>query len=280
MRIESVNNRPVKVYPTSFGVNLNSQKLFFKEDDFYVQIKGYGHNSGWAGKIKETADKTVNFIREKCSFEDALKIVVKGVTEANQFSSDVEKRIHTGNLRVKREGWEQGPSWWTDLMTNYSNKRKCRYRIYSNRLDYTVTNPLKNPYNDISLTRPRHDRDIGKFLDHGDAKYIDNAFNHINKIYDNLYENYILKEAKEENLADINSSIAEIKWILAHATPWERGSDAISNTFIRSIYKAIGIKTYPLKRGISLDLEAYCTNLDEYKNKFASYFSKKPKIIN
>ena len=70
-----------------------------------------------------------------------------------------------------------------------------------------------------------------------------------------------------------------MRWILAHTTPWERGSDAISNTFIRSIYKAAGIKTHPLKRGVSLDLEAYCTNIDEYKINFANYFTKKPELV-
>ena len=89
-----------------------------------------------------------------------------------------------------------------------------------------------------------------------------------------------MKEIKEENLSDFNSLIAEIRWILAHSTPWERGSDAISNTFIRSIYKAAGVKAYPLKKGVSLDLEAYCTDLEEYKSKFPQYFAKPPKIIN
>ena len=138
---------------------------------------------------------------------------------------------------------------------------------------------LKNPYKDIELSRPLHDRDYGKFIDHASAKYIDSAFERVNNIYNRLYTKYIANEVKEENLTDVNNMIAEIRWILAHATPWERGSDAISNTFIRSVYKAMGIKAYPLKRGISLDLEAYCTNLKEYKNNFTSYFSKKPEII-
>ena len=88
-----------------------------------------------------------------------------------------------------------------------------------------------------------------------------------------------MKEVREEDLTDINSMIAEIRWILAHATPWERGSDAISNTFMRSVYKAAGIKTYPLKKGVSLDLEAYCTELKDYKKNFANYFLRKPEIV-
>ena len=77
----------------------------------------------------------------------------------------------------------------------------------------------------------------------------------------------------------INSDIAEIRWIMAHSMPWERGSDAISNVFTRALYKSMGIKSYPIKKDISLDLEAFCTPLNEYKQKFASYFEKEPEIV-
>jgi len=141
------------------------------------------------------------------------------------------------------------------------------------------THPLKNPYNDIGLTRPKRGKNNRSILKHAHPKYIDNAFKHIKSIYEKLYHNYIENEAKIENLSDINSSLAEIRWILAHATPWMRGSDAISNILIRSIYKSMGIKVGVLKKGVSLDLEAYCTNLSDYKNKFSDYFVNKPQII-
>ncbi len=278
MKIQSLN---IYSYKPNFGINLQSKKLQFKEDDFYVRIKGYGHHSGWAKKIIETADKTVNFIRQICNFEETIKQVTNGVIDANKLiSTDKEKQIHTGILRTKRMGWNNKSGWdsSTGLITPYSKNPKNRYRCYSDRLDYTVKHPLNNPFY-IELTRPVHEKDSGKFIEHGNGKYIHTSFSIIDKIYNKLYTNFILNEVKEENLTDVNNSIAEIRWILAHATPWERGSDAISNTFMRSIYKAMGIKAYPLKKGVSLDLEAYCTNLDDYKNKFTEYFTKKPKII-
>ncbi len=279
MQISPVNN----IYNNhiNFGINLQSKKLQFKEDDFYVHIRGYGHHSGWAKKIKETADKAVKFIRENCDLESILKNITQGVTEANQLPLDLNKRLHTGILRIQRNGWRYG-SEWNDfsLITRYGDpSRKNKYAIYADRLNYTIKHPLKNPYRDIGLTRPKRDADKGNFMDHAHEKFINNAFERVNSIYDIFCKKYILNEAKEEDLSDINSLIAEIRWILAHSTPWERGSDAISNTFIRSIYKAAGIKAYPLKRGVSLDLEAYCTNLDEYKNNFANYFIKKPEIV-
>ena len=65
---------------------------------------------------------------------------------------------------------------------------------------------------------------------------------------------------------------------MAHATPWERGSDAISNIFTRAFYKSMGIKTHPSKKGVSFDLQAYCTNLADYKKDFTTYFQKAPEI--
>jgi len=274
MKIGSVNSYNKTNYTPSFGINLHSPKLKFKEDDFYIRIKGYGHHSGWAKKIIETADKTVGFIRENCNFEETIKNIAIGVRYANKLTGDSLKTEHTGVLRIKRNGWEYNNC--PDIITPYNNKN--RYKGYVDRFNYVEKHPLKNPFR-LELTRPVVDKDFGKFLDHGSPKYINTAFCHINEIYENLYKKYIKNEVKDENLGDVNSSIAEIRWILAHVTPWERGSDAIANTFIRSLYKAIGIKTYPLKKGISLDLEAYCTNLDEYKEKFPLYFTKKPKII-
>ena len=84
---------------------------------------------------------------------------------------------------------------------------------------------------------------------------------------------------RQSQLDDVNNDIAEIRWIMAHATPWERGSDAISNVFMRVMYKSLGIKSHPLKKGISLDMEAYCTELGDYKKRFPEFFEKPPEIV-
>ena len=279
MRITSINNYCSYNFSPNFGVNLNSPKLKFSNKDFYVRIKGYGRDSSWAKIIKETADKAVTLMREKCDFENALRIITTGVVEANQIPLDLTRRKHSGILRIARNGWRHGSDWGSSIITYYNRSGKGKYTSYADRFDYVERHPLTNPYRDISLTRPVHDIDFGKFLEHGNARAINNAFTRLNNIYAKLYSDYILKDAKSADMPEINNSIAEMRWILAHATPWERGSDAISNTLMRSIYKAMGIKTYPLKKGISLDLEAYCTELKDYQQKFASYFDKPPMIV-
>ena len=49
--------------------------------------------------------------------------------------------------------------------------------------------------------------------------------------------------------------------------------------FAQYTNKALGVKATPLKKGISLDLEAYCTNLGKYKKNFPNYFEKSPTVI-
>ena len=278
MRVYSLNNVDYSYNPVNFGINSHSKRLEFKKDDFFVKIYGYGSNSNWAKKIMETADSAVNFIRKNVDFESILRFITSGVREANQMPFDLNKREHTGILRTPKAGWKYGSEWSNfTLITKYG--RRGRYKGYNDRLDYTLKNPVHNPYRDISLTRPKIDKQGCKYLEHGDSDNIDSALNRVNSIYDSVHEKYIVKEVSEEDLTDINSMIAEIRWILAHATPWERGSDAISNTFMRSVYKSAGIKTYPLKKGVSLDLEAYCTELKDYKKNFANYFLRKPEIV-
>ena len=48
---------------------------------------------------------------------------------------------------------------------------------------------------------------------------------------------------------------------------------------MRAMYKAVGVKSYPLAKGVSLDMEAFCTDLSEYKKKFPKYFVKPPEVI-
>lgn len=261
----------------SFQANINSRKLNFNREDFYVRIRGYGKNRAWANDVRKTADTAVNLIRNGTLIENILRFITAGVTKANQHSRSINKTEHTGVLRCPREDWRYGSDWTGyDLATNYS--RTARYSIYEYKFDKVFFEPLKKPFSDIDLTRPiieRHE----KYLRHGDPKYIGNAFKHIFILYKEFKDSFNSKDVTEAQLPEINSKIAEIRWLLAHATPWERGSDAIANVLMRAMYKALGIKTFPLKKGVSLDLEAYCTEMADYKKNFANYFEKSPQII-
>ena len=267
-------------YTPSFKANLNSRKPCFSQKDFFIKIRGYGRNTNWAEVIKETADKAVSMIRSGWNAEEVLKTITEGVQKANMYPYDLRKRTHTGILRVERDGWESSSEWRGKLMaTPYGKEGLMQYKPYEERLDERIKKPLKNPFaGKLGLTQPGIIKGE-KCLWHADYGFIEEFFKQIDSIYKHLQKYYINKDIQKENLKSINNQIAKIRWIMAHVTPWERGSDSISNVFMRALYKSMGIKAYPPAKGISYDMEAYCTELEDYKKNFPRLFEKLPEII-
>ncbi len=252
---------------------IKSQKLKFKRSDFFIKIKGYGRNKAWADEVIKTTDRAVDLIKENIPAENVLKDISTGVRNANTFAFGPSKRFYSGILRTDRDGWDN--KFLCDLTTKYSDNK---YKVYEKRFDYVAEHPLGNSYK-MDISRPRKLHDNTKAILHASCKYVNNSLNHIFQLSQEIFPKYLNKKIKQDDLKKINSIIAEIRWILAHSTPWMRGSDTISNVFIRAIYKALGIKSYPVKKNTSLDLEAFCTELNDYKDNFTRYFTKPPKII-
>ena len=256
-------------YNTNFTANLNSPKLKFSRDDFFIRIQGYGKNYDWADTVIKTADNAVDNIRKKSPAEFILHLITDGVKNANKMFNASCKSNKTGILRTQRNGWECEPDC---AYTYYLNNR---YSSYAQKLNEVCTYPLEETPANLAISRPINYCDI----EHGSQYDINYSLNHVFKSFKKIFPKYLIQDVKPENMSEVNSTIAEMRWVLAHATPWARGSDAISNVFMRSMYKAVGIKTYPVAEGVSLDLEAYCTELPQYIKKFTQYFEKPPEIV-
>jgi len=265
MQVNSVNS-------PNFCANFKSPKLRFKQEDFFVRIKGYGQNRQWAKEIKENADVATKMLRDGTEPEYVLKYISTSTRVANNNDLDLYKRHNTGILRIEREGWHSREC---DIFTPYDGQK---YKTYAERLVQVNSHPLKDPYSrQISLSRPAN-LFTGKIF-HGSFANVNIALDYVFKLCNDIFPKFVKNDIKPKDLPELNSKIAEMRWVLAHSTPWIRGSDAISNIFMRSIYKAVGVKTYPIKKGVSLDLEAYCTNLDEYQKQWTKYFDKAPEIV-
>ena len=74
----------------SFRANLNSPKLRFSREDFFIKIRGYGRNQNWADTIIKTADEAVKNIRRSNPFEFVIKKIMLGVKAANQFPLELD----------------------------------------------------------------------------------------------------------------------------------------------------------------------------------------------
>lgn len=263
-----INMQITNFQSPNFEANFKSPKLRFKQDDFFVRMRGYGKDRFWARNVKMVSDQAVGWVRRDTSAENVLKLISLFVKSVNEGVGDIAKRQYSGILRTDRCGWlNYGDA---SLFTPFSGNR---YKSYALRFKEVSKKPL-HAKKGISLSRPNEE-----FIEHGNYSKINNALDRVLKLTEEVFPKYVHKDIKPKNLPKVNGAIAEIRWIMAHSTPWLRGSDAISNIFMRVMYKSIGVKSYPIKKGISLDLEAYCTELKDYKKNFTSYFDKPPEII-
>ena len=214
----------------------------------------------------------INFLKILCHFFSiSLSIYIKCVNAANRIPFDITKRLYSGVLRTERPDWKCS-SFDREIKTAYESGR---YSIYRDRLNEVQKKPLKPINEKIGLSVPDKYEDIH----HAPACLINNSLDYIFDLYKNKYFKFLKKDVKQKDLKDIIDVVAEIRWVLAHATPWLRGSDAISNVLMRAMFKAVGVKAHPPAKSISYDFEAYCRNLDDYKANFNSFFEKPLEVI-
>ena len=74
--------------------------------------------------------------------------------------------------------------------------------------------------------------------------------------------------------SEVNAVISadEIHWFLAQWMSFQRGSAAITEIFIRAIAHSCGIKLGPLKSLIMPDLESFITPIQEFAQKYSSFY--------
>ncbi len=259
-----------KTYQPTFNANLASPRLKSCAEDFFIKIEGYGKDKFWAEEIVETTESATRMIWKNKDIEKILFSISLSVAAANKSSTDISKAIKSGVLRTFRPDWIG-----TDEKEVFTPYEKGRYSVYKDRLNEIYEKPLKEINNKIGMTRPNGKEDI----QHGEAKKINSSLDYIFELFNKNIKPYTDGSATKDDLKNITDSIAEIRWILAHSTPWLRGSDAISNVLMRALFKSVGIKAYPPAENISYDFEAYCRDLQDYKDNFSSFFEKPLEII-
>ena len=62
--------------------------------------------------------------------------------------------------------------------------------------------------------------------------------------------------------------------------PWGRGSDAIANSYVKALYQSLGIRTSEPAPNISFDLQAFCTELEDYKKIYKDLYAVPPEPKN
>lgn len=265
--------------------NLN-EKLIQEPENFFINIEGYGRNYKWARYMKEACNYAALLIRNGESFENVLDTIAQDCQNCAFLNvktcGDFEKAWRTGVLRD-----EKTP---TTLATPY-DMSGIKYGAYG--LKYSLkalsasTNSVvkqfsaKTPemFPDFRPTRiffyPQ--RNEGKLFHPMNG--VKPALNYSKEIYENLLENYTNRKLNKKEIKEVNSQIATIHWLMAHGVPYHRGSDSITNVFVKALYNALGFELDCAKENISFDLEAFCSELDEYRKKYTKLYEKEPKYI-
>lgn len=256
-----------------------------KPENFFIRIEGYGQDKKWAENMVEITTKASNMILDKKSFEEVMETIANDYSELEfrraKDTADLEKATRTGVLRLKTgealsTPFELKGQKYSTYGERYSKKAIERSKGYVIK-QYLVKEP--QGFEGAATTQIFYSvgPQEGK-LAHS-IRGTDCSFNYCKEIYNGLIENYADKNLTKKDIKEINKQIASMHWLMAHAVFYERGSDGITNAFIKSLYASLGFKTSPVKQGVGIDLEAFCTEHKDFIRKYTDFYETPPEYI-
>lgn len=256
-----------------------------KPQNFFIKIYGYGRNMDWARYMAESCNYAALMIKNHAKFEDVMDLISQDVSNCSflnvESAIDFEKALNAGVLRT-----EEGIS--TCLLTSF-DLSGIKYGAYGKRYVEKAIKASKNTVaKEFSVKIPEqypdfvptkiyyHPRMSGGKLIHRSSG-VKATLGYSREIYNDIVENYLGKKLTKKDLNEINKKIATMHWLLVHSVPYLRGSDAIINVFVKSLYCALGIELSGPREGISFDLEAFCTELKDYVKEYPKLYESEPK---
>lgn len=252
----------------------------FEDSKFFSRIstceEEYGKNFEFVEMMSKLSKETSQTISEGKSFKDVLEKISNGyykkkpgsgIYRGSNLSPDTLPTIDGGLLRIDTYTTRYGDSCWG------------AYKEYVERLDKYLCNRV-TPYNNFTLTRnPLPKMEFIAFEQSMVHPYPEEVVKNMEiisekyKVYQKLVNEYKLSgNLSLEQKKQADDIISEIYYLMANTCPFQRGSNGISDVLMRSQYSALGMTKPHVKKGVGLDLEAFCMNLDEYKLKWNSFF--------
>lgn len=258
--------------------DINDASKFFARTS--VNERNYGKNIQWAYQMKQISDAATERIQSNASFDEVIQNIaadyrsydISTTLDSNNGISD--RRQYSGVYRGDRENGSYATTPF-DKNSNYSE--------YYDRFDKMLAETeksgkqRKSPYNDVKLT-DFINCSRGKCMLHPMSGTVEPAMNHMRERYNELMP--LFEKVKNGGTlsrfekARAHDKIAEIYYLMANVMPWDRGSNGISDIFMRSMYKSLGMDPPALKKGVSLDLEAFCMPLNKYKAQWKNFFEQ------
>jgi len=248
------------------------RKQILPKDTYFIRLFGYDRNMEWAEKMNRATYKLSDMISEKkdfCKILNGAETIVGNINNKNgeyieNFGViNIDKKIFS----IKRQG--RGREYhqrYIDRLKDYIGLNE-KYLPKSNE-EYKDAQVCSIEMKDDDYIFPYavvvefpH-----KYGSKGNLGLVEKEYNKLLSI-ENPTTNQILKTA------------ATIQWLIAQDSPYKRGSDSIANLITKSLMHSYGIEISPVKEGVSLDFEAFYTDLDEYIEKYPTFFEKIPEKV-
>lgn len=251
----------------------------FEDSKFFSRVSTcelqYGKNFAFAKMMSKLSKESVKSISNQKSFKEVLKQIARGYSKETSINPNFINRIgksgiYRGNATKPPkiiDGYGRSDSY----VTGYGDMGiKDGYKDYVERLTSNLNNRV-SPYKNFTLTKrveetmlhPYHE-EVSKNMDIIADRY---------KTYQKLVADY-KKTGKLslEQRKQADNIISEIYYLMANTCPFRRGSNGISDILMRSQYSALGINMPHIKKGVGLDLEAFCFELKDYQKNWKSFF--------
>jgi len=253
---------------------LNSQSKFFSR--ITVNESSYGKNIQWASEINKISEIASCYISSNDMLDSDFHSVIDMIAEKYQ-DIEVTKSLAGGVKPEHDRRLILGLMRTTEMGSAHTAYSPSGNGYGANGYSERFKNNRTSPYPDVQLTqcKPSTTPGYGKML-HPSASTIEPGLKHIEEKYEELrplvekVKNGGILTDSERKLVD--EDIAEMYFLMANIMPWNRGSNGISDIFMRSMYKSLNIDQPALKKNLSLDLEAFCMDMDEYKEKWNTFF--------
>lgn len=253
-----------------------------KPEMLFIEIPGFEKDYNWANVMIKTIDKT----------SKTIKAGTFGLTNILDGLKTDYRKYYINNKPKGSENTNFGVDRKSDLLTEIIG----RYRSYFDRAsqlvlrDYEIVDEEKIGHTttaefdkNLKLTKTIYNlENLEMYWQHTDVKNIPSVMKHSANIYNDIKElDKEIPQSSNKNiiLNKINKKVAELHWYMANSTPYGRGSAGITDILIKSIYESMNIQVDAWKKGLAPDLEAFVTPLDEFIEKYPTYFSSPPKFM-
>lgn len=235
-------------------------------DTCLVKMANYPDDKTWAKKMNNLIYETSRLISQGEDIEDILFVIEAAVHTLNMgraYGLRTDQDIHTFLIREDTRGQEYLTRYWKKILEKYPKD----YQVEKSK-EFPNANrgTLSSYYGNINAPI----KAIRYYL------HRNNNINYklIKKEYDKL------RNLKNPTEKDINDTCAKINWLMAQGLPYSRGGNSIATVLTRAIEHSYGIDVSAVKKGKSLDFEAFDLNLEDYVALYPNLFVRKPEKIN